>query len=149
MFGGDRRSNNNASSNVAANQVETIIGKDTLFRGSLSSNSAIRVDGQVEGDITSTSSVIIGVGGNAKANITARSAIIAGRVTGNMDVAEKLELASTATLEGDIKTGVLVTGEGAVFKGACEMRRDEKPDPASPQAPAQPEKPADNNKKKG
>lgn len=124
MFGG-KRSTTAVGSSVRNDQVETIIGKDTIFKGTISSNSGVRIDGQMEGEITTTSDVIIGQTGNAKATITARNTMIAGRVSGNMDIAEKLELAPTATLQGDIKVGILVIGEGAVFKGACEMRRDD------------------------
>lgn len=124
MFGG-KRSTTAVVSSMPNDQVETVIGKDTVFKGSVSSNSGLRIDGQMEGDITTTSDVIVGPTGNAKAQITARNVIIAGRVTGNMDITEKLELASTATVHGDIKVGVLAIAEGAVFKGACEMRRDD------------------------
>lgn len=124
MFG-SKRTSTSTSAGVASDQVETVIGKDTVFKGSISSNSGIRVDGQMDGDITTTSDVIIGQTGNARVHITARNAMVAGRVFGNMDVTEKLELTPTATLEGDIKVGILVIGEGAVFKGSCEMRRDD------------------------
>lgn len=124
MFGG-KRSTNAVGSNVASDQVETVIGKDTVFKGSISSSSGLRIDGQMEGDITTAGDVIVGNTGNANARITARNAIVAGRVAGNMDITEKLELSSTATVAGDIKVSTLVINEGAVFKGACEMRRED------------------------
>lgn len=126
MFGGKR--NTTASGmNLPNDQVETVIGKDTTFKGSISSNSGIRIDGQMEGEITTTSDIIVGQTGNARVQINARNAMVAGRIVGNMDITEKLELAPTAVLQGDIKVGVLVIGEGAVFKGSCEMRRDNEP----------------------
>jgi cytoskeletal protein CcmA (bactofilin family) len=124
MFGG-KRTTSAVGSSVTSDQVETVIGKDTVFKGSISSNSGLRIDGQMEGDITTTGDIIVGNTGNAKARITARNAIVAGRVSGNMDITEKLELASTATVLGDIKVSTLVVNEGAVFKGACEMRRED------------------------
>lgn len=127
MFGSKRTTA--ASSIVSSEQVETIVGRDTVFKGSISSNSSIRVDGQVEGEITTTGDVIIGQSGNAKVQVTARNATIAGSVTGNLNITEKLELAASATVQGDIKVGILVVGEGAVFKGSCEMRRDGEPAP--------------------
>lgn len=103
-------------------QVETIIGKDTQFKGTIKAAGTIRIDGQVEGEITTKGDIIVGETGAIKAQIQARSATIAGSVLGNADITDKLELTSTAKLNGDIKTGVLIIGEGAVFKGACEMR---------------------------
>ena len=105
-------------------QVGTIIGKDTQFKGSIQATGTIRVDGQFEGELSTTSDAIIGETGNLKAQVKAKSATIAGIVNGNMDVQDKLELLPTAKLFGDIKVGVLIIGEGATFKGACEMRHE-------------------------
>ena len=103
-------------------QMETIIGKDTHFKGVITAGGSIRVDGRVEGEITAKGDIIVGESGDVKAQIRARSASIAGTVYGDADIVDKLELAPTAKLYGDIKTGTLIIGEGAVFKGACEMR---------------------------
>lgn len=105
-------------------QVETIIGKDTQFKGSIQATSTIRVDGQFEGELSTTSDAVIGETGNLKAQVKAKNVTIAGIVNGNMDVQDKLELLPTARLFGDIKVGVLIIGEGATFKGACEMRHE-------------------------
>ena len=125
MFGSKKTSTVVSGSNSVNDQVETIIGKDTLFKGVITSNSAIRIDGQCEGEITTTSDVVIGQTGNAKVQVTARNATVAGMVTGNMDITEKLELTPTAKLQGDIKVGTLIIGEGAIFKGNCQMRRED------------------------
>ena len=108
----------------SGDQIETIIGRDTFFKGSINAGGTIRIDGKFEGDISSTSDAIIGETGNITAQVKARNATVAGVITGNMDITEKLELLSSAKLYGDIKVGVLIIGEGATFKGACEMRQD-------------------------
>lgn len=124
MFGSKKASGINGAT-IVNDQIETIIGKDTLFKGVITSNSGIRIDGQCEGEITTTSDVIVGQTGNAKVQITARNVTVAGMITGNMDITEKLELTATAKVEGDIQVGVLIIGEGAIFKGNCQMRRED------------------------
>ena len=104
-------------------QIETIVGKDTQVKGNINAGGTIRVDGQVEGEIIAKGDVIVGETGTVRAQIKGRSATIAGTVHGNVEVADKLELTSSAKLYGDIRTGILIIGEGAVFKGACEMRQ--------------------------
>ncbi|HWR28857.1 MAG TPA: polymer-forming cytoskeletal protein [Negativicutes bacterium] len=104
-------------------QVETIIGQSTSVKGSLTSNGALRIDGQFDGDITTTADIIVGETGRITATVGARNAVVAGAVTGNMDIGDKLELLPTAKLVGDLKVGSLIIGEGAVFKGNCEMRQ--------------------------
>lgn len=108
---------------VFSDQVETIIGRDTQLKGTISAVGTVRVDGQVEGEIIAKGDVVVGETGLVKAKLQARNATIAGTVHGNAEVSDKLELAPTAKLYGDIKTGVLIIGEGAIFKGACEMRQ--------------------------
>lgn len=104
-------------------QVESIIGQNTLFKGSLTSSGALRIDGQFEGDVTTTAELIVGETARVTAQVGAKNAVIAGNVTGNMDISDKLELLPTAKLVGDLKVGSLIIGEGAVFKGKCEMRQ--------------------------
>jgi cytoskeletal protein CcmA (bactofilin family) len=118
MFGGKK------ATASFGEQVETIIGKDTHFKGSIQATGTIRVDGQFEGELSTTSDAVIGETGNLKAQVKAKNVTVAGIVNGNMDVQDKLELLSTARLFGDIKVGVLIIGEGATFKGACEMRHE-------------------------
>jgi cytoskeletal protein CcmA (bactofilin family) len=137
MFGSNKRAP------AFTDQIETIIGPATQVKGNISAGGTIRIDGQAEGELTAKGDIIVGEGGIVRAQVKGRSATIAGTVHGNVDVADKLELTSSAKLYGDIKTGVLIIGEGAVFKGACEMRngvdkpveaanqsRDMKPSPA-------------------
>ena len=89
----------------------------------MTSNGALRIDGEFEGEISTTADLIIGEAGKVKATISAKNAMIAGAVTGNMDVRDKLELMPSAKVVGDLKVGTLIIGEGAVFKGNCEMRQ--------------------------
>jgi cytoskeletal protein CcmA (bactofilin family) len=103
--------------------METVIGKGTKITGNIDATGTIRVDGHLEGEITTKGDLVIGESGSVKAKVKAHSAMIAGTINGNLEVADKLELASTGKLYGDIKTGSLIIGEGAVFKGACEMCR--------------------------
>jgi len=117
MFGSIKKS---AAS--LTDQVDTIIGKETQFKGTISTKGTVRIDGHFEGDVSAGCDVIIGETGKVNAQIKARNALLAGLVNGNLDVSDKLELLPTAKLSGDIKAGVLIVGEGAVYRGACEMK---------------------------
>lgn len=105
------------------NQMETLIGKDTIVKGTINSKGAIRIDGQFEGDISTTGNIMVGDDAIITAQVTALNAIIAGTVYGNVDISDKLELLPSAKMYGDIKVGVLMISAGATFKGACIMRQ--------------------------
>ncbi|MDD4599729.1 hypothetical protein SDC9_04234 [bioreactor metagenome] len=110
---------------VVNEEMETIIGQDTQFKGSLSAKGSVRVDGVLEGELVTAATAVIGQTGKATAQITAVNATIAGIVEGNVAVSGRLELLATAKLYGDIKAQALIIGEGAVFKGACQMLNNE------------------------
>lgn len=117
MFGSSKKTQTNY-----VGEVETIIGKNTLFKGNISGTGTIRIDGQFEGEINTKGNILIGETSKVTAQIKAMNATIAGTIYGNIDISEKLDLLSTAKIYGDLKVGVLSISEGAVFKGACEMR---------------------------
>lgn len=107
-----------------SSQVESIIGVNTAVKGTLSSSGALRIDGQFDGEVSLTADLIVGETGRVVAQISAKNALIAGSVTGNMDIESKLELLPSAKVIGDLQVGTLIIGEGAVFKGKCEMRQE-------------------------
>lgn len=104
--------------------MNTIIGKDTVFSGTLDVKGALRVDGTVKGKILCSDCVTVGATGVVEAEIEADSAIIAGRMIGNIDTVEKIELQAKCEMEGDLKTKSLVIEQGAVFCGACNMKEN-------------------------
>ena len=109
------------SSSVGTNDIETIIGKNTQFKGILSGDGNIRIDGALDGEISSTGDVVIGDQGNVTATIKAGNVLISGAVTGNVIANTKLEITSTGKLFGDVKAAVLSIAEGASFKGNSNM----------------------------
>lgn len=119
MFGSSKK---NATNYTA--DIETIIGKNTIFKGNISGAGTIRIDGQFEGEINTTGNILVGETSKVNAQIKAMNATIAGTIHGNVDITEKLDLLSSAQVYGDIRAGVLSICEGAIFKGACEMREN-------------------------
>lgn len=102
-------------------RVDTLIGEDTSLRGSYNSKNSIRVDGEIYGNVTSEDGVIVGPKGMIRGNLIAKSILIGGKVKGNITAYQRLELQSSAQIEGDISTPVFAVEEGAVFEGNVQM----------------------------
>lgn len=130
MFGSTKKTVNYVG------EIETIIGKDTVLKGSITGKGAIRIDGQFEGDLNTTGNIVIGENAKVTAQCNALNASIAGTVYGNIDIVEKLELLTSAKIHGDIKAGILSISEGAIFKGNCEMRQNTAEETANKKKPA-------------
>jgi len=108
-------------------KLETYIGDGTKFEGILTSKDNITIYGSVKGAIECQGRVIVGDGGNIEADIIANDIIISGKVLGNVTAKEKLEISSTGSLKGDIKTSRLVMEDGSKFDGHSEMLSGGKP----------------------
>jgi cytoskeletal protein CcmA (bactofilin family) len=61
-----------------------------------------------------------------RANIRAREVIVHGKVEGNIQGDEKVELKKSAVLVGDISTQRITIEDGAYFKGAIDIQKDGK-----------------------
>ncbi len=100
-----------------------VLNSDVSVVGTLRFEDELLVDGSVEGEITSEG--VLTVGANAsilskeknKVAIRTKSAIVHGKVSGNIVVTERVELAATAEVVGDITAAKIAIQEGAVFIG--------------------------------
>lgn len=104
-------------------KVGTVIGKDAFFKGSIKTKSLIRIDGEMEGDISTQGDVVIGESGKVKLDLKARHVAIAGRFEGNLEAEGKLEIKGSGIVIGSVKTNGLMVDDGAVFSGNMEMVR--------------------------
>lgn len=98
-----------------------LIGKGTVFEGTIQTESDIRSSGRVIGTLNASGKAIVTETGAVEGEINAENASIAGTVEGEIHVAELLVLKSSARVDGNIHTGRLVVEEGAVFIGECTM----------------------------
>jgi cytoskeletal protein CcmA (bactofilin family) len=101
--------------------LETIIGQDSIFHGTVKTKNSIRVDGKLEGGIAEANGVIVGDRGQVQGDINAKMVVIGGKVTGNITATHSLEILPQAQVYGDIHSSLLSIGEGALFEGNCVM----------------------------
>ena len=113
----------------------TFIARGSEFVGKLTFEGTVRIDGNIQGEIFSKGTLIIGPGALIKAAINVESCQILGTVHGNVNARQKLELKKPGRLVGDIRTPTLVLEAGVVFEGNCKMENlggAEQPRPAVP-----------------
>ena len=70
----------------------TFVGKGARFKGSLSFEGTVRIDGRLEGEIHAKGTVIIGEPAIIEGDVNADTVISGGRVTGNIVASKKVEL---------------------------------------------------------
>jgi cytoskeletal protein CcmA (bactofilin family) len=111
---------------VGAPMEQATIGRSLVIKGEVSGAEALFVDGKIEGIINLTDNrVTIGRNGTVAANITAREVVIMGKVTGNIECSDRLDIRSEGTLTGDVVTQRISVEDGAVLKGSVQVRAAE------------------------
>lgn len=114
---------------AGGDKVNTIIGKDTTFSGTLEVAGTLRVDGVLKGEVNVTDTIAIGPTGEVDANVKTKNAVISGSVKGNIHASEKVELQAKANISGDLVTKSLVIEQGAIFHGHCNMKNTDQAHP--------------------
>ena len=107
-----------------AENMNTVIGKDSTFTGTVEVTGSLRIDGCVKGEVNSGDTVVIGPTGRIEGDVISKNSILAGKVIGNIAAEEKVELQAKAVLQGDLKTKSLVIEQGAIFQGSCIMKEE-------------------------
>lgn len=100
--------------------VKVLIGENTKFEGNILSEDAIKVDGEVVGNIVTTREVIVGEQAVVLGDIQAASLVVAGTVTGNVKLSGQLSIGATGALKGNVKTASMVIEDGGKFHGMSE-----------------------------
>lgn len=99
-----------------------IIGKSIHVKGELSGSEDLAIEGKVEGKIVLKGHrVTIGSAGQVAAEIVAKSVSVAGQVKGGIRADERVEVAATGSVVGDISAPRVVLVDGAKFKGSIDM----------------------------
>jgi cytoskeletal protein CcmA (bactofilin family) len=102
-------------------EPETTIGERVIFKGTLSFQTLLRIDGTFEGELISEGKLIIGPTGSVKANINMQEAFISGKVDGDITVKERLVLRGRAEIRGNIHAPILSVDEGVSIIGQLNV----------------------------
>jgi len=105
-------------------EFPTIIGQDASFKGELSFEKGLRIQGRFEGKINSPGRLHIAKEAKMQADVEAGAIIVEGDVRGNLSAADRIELKQSARYEGDLSAAKLVVDEGAVFSGHVTVGPD-------------------------
>lgn len=102
------------------------IGKSIIFKGDLSGDEDLQIDGQVEGGVQlANHQLTISETGRVQAQLYAKDVIVIGHVTGNITATERVEIQVNGVVEGDIHAPRLIVADGAVLNGTVEMSKEQ------------------------
>ncbi len=103
-------------------QIDTILAEDIDFTGELTFSEPLMIKGTFKGEIKASGDLFVGTDAVVNARVEAERVTSRGRIKGDVLAGRRVELASTASVQGDIDTPDLVMESGCVFNGVCAMR---------------------------
>jgi len=114
-----------AMSKKEDSSIKAYLGEGVVFKGNLSFDGTVRIDGKFEGYVNTNDTLIIGETGDVVAEIVAGTVICKGRLKGTIVAATRVEMHASSKVFGDVKSPSLTMESGAVLDGNCDMSGNE------------------------
>jgi cytoskeletal protein CcmA (bactofilin family) len=106
---------------INGNNPKNLLNSDVEVKGSLKFAGELTFDGKLEGDINSEGILTLGDSAVVKGTIDVGSVIVRGKITGNVNAKDKIDIKAKTELFGDIRASKLVIEEGVTFVGKSEV----------------------------
>jgi len=98
------------------------IGQSIQIKGELTGNEDLTIEGKVDGKIfLKDHNLTVGANGKITADVHAKNVMVVGEVIGNITADDKVEIAETGSMKGDVVAPRVVLADGARFKGSIDM----------------------------
>ena len=115
---------------------QATIGRTLVIKGEVSGSESLYVDGRIEGTLSfKDHRVTVGRNGVVQANIAAREVVIMGKVTGNVECSDRVDIRSEGTLTGDVVSQRISVEDGAMLRGSVQLTPAEQKREKSQESP--------------
>ena len=109
---------------VTTTADQATIGKSLVIKGEVTGSESLYIDGRVEGSINLAGNrVTVGRNGVVNANVTAREIVVLGKLRGNLNASDRVDIRSDGSLTGDVVAARISIEDGAFFKGGIDIRK--------------------------
>ena len=102
-------------------ELRSALGEGTVIQGKLSFDTPVRIDGNLSGELFSSSLVVVGKSGRVTADINVDTLVVFGTVCGDIIARKRLELNESGEIVGSITCPSLLIASGSYFEGECSM----------------------------
>jgi cytoskeletal protein CcmA (bactofilin family) len=100
------------------------IGRHVNIDGEVSSDDDLTIEGCVTGLVlVRGATLIVESSARLEADVRARHVIVRGAIQGAISASERIELASSSSVEGSLSADQIAIAEGARFNGYIDMNR--------------------------
>lgn len=114
-----------ARSAMEKDVIKAFLGDETEFKGLLSFEGTVRIDGKFEGEVVTKDNLIIGENAEVRAQIKVGALMVQGKLEGDVTAEKKVSITSKGRLIGNVATPSLNIEDGALLDGAISMIKRE------------------------
>jgi len=111
-------------SNLPGQNSETVIGTDASFKGEMTFEGSMRIEGKFDGKLATKGRLTLGKTAQLSGEIQVGTALIDGNLKGNILAVDKIDLTASAHVQGDLRAPKLVVAEGATLVGNVTISPD-------------------------
>ncbi|MGV8145595.1 MAG: bactofilin family protein [Alkaliphilus sp.] len=102
-------------------RIDSLIGKNCVFEGTIKSGGTLRIDGKIKGGIVSDGNVFLSNDSRILGDVKASHILISGEVNGDVTATESLRITSSGRLLGNSHSKVFILDENAKFEGESKQ----------------------------
>jgi cytoskeletal protein CcmA (bactofilin family) len=114
--------------------IRSLIGEGTVVQGEIRFAEGLRIDGEVQGDVTAVGDgatlLVISEKARVQGKVKGGHVIINGSVVGPVECDGLLELQPKARIEGDVRYGTIEMHQGAAIDGEVRTIKPSEERPA-------------------
>src|SRR5882724_11688514 len=107
--------------NGTGSTAKNVLTSEVEINGTLKFSGELTFEGKLEGEIVSDGALQLGDSAVITGNINVASVVARGKINGNINAKDKIEIKAKTELFGDIKASKLVIEEGVTFVGKTEV----------------------------
>jgi cytoskeletal protein CcmA (bactofilin family) len=105
----------------SSEKIDVFLDKDSVFEGKMTFEGIFRLDGKVVGEIRNSGTLILGETAIVKGTLGVNALILNGRVEGEVNAKERVEIQSKGKIYGTIVAPTVVIQDGGILEGNCKM----------------------------
>jgi cytoskeletal protein CcmA (bactofilin family) len=102
-------------------KIDVFLNRHSVFEGKMTFEGVFRLDGKVVGEIFNSGTLILGETAVIQGKLGVDALILNGRVEGEVNAKERIEIQPNGKIYGTITAPILVIQDGGIFEGDCKM----------------------------
>jgi cytoskeletal protein CcmA (bactofilin family) len=106
---------------ASAPGASTVLAEGCNFKGDADVTGTFRIEGNAEGDLKASETLVVGETGNVKAEVTTRRAVMNGRFRGKINASDRVELQAGSDVKADLSARNMVMEDGVKFEGNLKI----------------------------